>query len=409
MIPSVTDKSLISVTNWRRHTDPPFLWIFVFISSVSLHLLAFWFLRSSNEFRPWSPQSNQAEIPVDLIDISPQVQSKTQISTPKSPPLQKSVTASSPKIAPITPDNADDSAINSDFNLTEQGESNNTEVDSQEVQKPEAVNPAVNSTPTPTVQFTPTATPTQTIPSVQKQEAVNSTPTPNPPVRFTPQPQPSQTVPLNDLPWNRRQEVELGQGTLLPSDVPSDSVTPTPETSATPDSETSATPNSETSSTPNSETSSTPDSETSATPDSETSATPTGGSGIANVVPILKDEVIQLRQQKEIGDEVLPDVLAKYQGNSSKELELSLLPSNSGLKPANLLASLVIDKNGNFQQAIVLKIEPTTLSSEKGLYEQALNDIFKQESFLAAYNLNGSKPDLSNLYVRITIELINSP
>ncbi|MBY5280827.1 hypothetical protein [Anabaena sp. PCC 7938] len=368
MTPSVTDKSPISATGWRRHTDPPFLWIVLFISSVSLHLLIFWLLRSSNEFKPWIPQSSQAEIPVDLIDISPQVQSTTK---PDSTPTtvtskfsslpQQSVTASLPKIAP-TPNNPDDGVINPDFNLSQQGESKNTEVNNQ----------SVTPTPNPTAQATPVETipsPSPTASPTAQATPAETIPSPSPTTQATPTATPAETIPLNDLPWNRRQEVKLGQGTLLPNDFPSDSPTPTPEDSST----------------------------------------PRGGGAIANVAPILKDEVNELREQQQLRVDALPDVLAEYQGSRTKELEVSFLPGDSELKPANILASLVIDKNGNFEQAIVINIEPAILSSQKSIYEQALNDIFRQESFLAAYNLDGSKPDLSNLYVRIRIEPINSP
>ncbi|AFZ60833.1 hypothetical protein H6G54_05280 [Anabaena cylindrica FACHB-243] len=408
MTPSVTDKSPISATGWRRHTDPPFLWIVLFISSVSLHLLIFWLLRSSNEFKPWIPQSSQAEIPVDLIDISPQVQSTTK---PDSTPTtvtskfsslpQQSVTASLPKIAP-TPNNPDDGVINPDFNLSQQGESKNTEVNNQ----------SVTPTPNPTAQATPVETipsPSPTASPTAQATPAETIPSPSPTTQATPTATPAETIPLNDLPWNRRQEVKLGQGTLLPNDFPSDSPTPTPEDSPTPNPEDSPTPTPEDSPTPTPEDSPTPTPEDSPTPNPEDSSTPRGGGAIANVAPILKDEVNELREQQQLRVDALPDVLAEYQGSRTKELEVSFLPGDSELKPANILASLVIDKNGNFEQAIVINIEPAILSSQKSIYEQALNDIFRQESFLAAYNLDGSKPDLSNLYVRIRIEPINSP
>ncbi|TAF05635.1 MAG: hypothetical protein EAZ77_13680 [Nostocales cyanobacterium] len=343
-----------------RHTDPPFLWIVVFIGSISLHLLVFWYLRSSDQFRPWIPQSSQDQIAIDLIDISPQPELNTQPKStattvkPKlSPSTQNSVTASLPQTTPTIPEKPDDEAINSNFNISRQRESQNTEVNNQPIDSQPT--PAF----TPQVKFTPKPKPTFT-----------------PQVKLTPHPTPTQTVPLDDLPWNRRQEVKLGKGTLLPNDIPSDSPTPI--------------------------------SETSPTPISETSPVSTGGGVMANVEPILKDEVEQLRQEQKLRVDALPDVLAEYQGSRTKELELNFLPSDSGLEPANILASLVIDKNGNFLQAIVISIEPATLGREKSIYEQALNEIFEQDSFVGAYNQDGSKPDLSNLYVRIRIEPINS-
>jgi hypothetical protein len=218
--------------------------------------------------------------------------------------------------------------------------------------------------------------------------------------------------------------VRLGKGTLLPDDFSPDSQTPTSEDSPTPTPEDSPTPTSEDSPTPIPEDSPTPIPEDSPTPTPEDSPTPTpedsptptpedsqtsqGGGVLANVDPIPKDEVIQLIQEKKFRVGGLPDVLAEYQGSRSKELDISILPSDSGLKTANILASLVIDKNGNFQQAMIINIEPSILSSEISIYEQALNEIFKQESFVGAYNQDGSQPELSNLYLRIKIEPINS-
>ncbi|MEH1923786.1 hypothetical protein [Nostoc sp.] len=71
------------------------------------------------------------------------------------------------------------------------------------------------------------------------------------------------------------------------------------------------------------------------------------------------------------------------------------------------MASLIIDSNGNFKQAVVLEIQPAALQSEKSKYEQVLNEVFKTENFLPAHNNDGKKPDLSNLYIRVTIQTAN--
>jgi hypothetical protein len=322
----VTDKSLFAGPIWKRHSDPPLLWITVFISSIALHLLVFWFLRSSDKFKPWIPYSNEAEIAVDLIDILPQVKSQIQLTATTTvtqkrlSSTQKPVIASLPNTAPTTTEKPEDDVINSEFN-----------------------DQPVNSTPTATE--TPTPTETQ--------------------------------IPLGELSWNRRQEVSLGKGTILPK-LPD---------AWSPDS-------------------STP--EESPTSTTEDSINAKAGGVLASVNPILKDEVNRLIQEKKLRVDGLPDVLAQYRGSRSKELEISFLPRDSGLKEANILASLVINKNGNFQQVMVINIEPTILSSEISIYEQALNEILKHESFVGAYNKDGSQPELSSLYLRIRIEPINS-
>ena len=337
MIPTVTNNHLndssITSKNFKRHTDPPWLWTFVCIGSVSLHLLVFWLMRSSNEFQAWFPQSNQSSIPIDLIEIAsePKSQIKTQSTTRKIKP--QSSFSTSPKSASVKLSNQDDADYS--VNLPEQDKSEKPKVRKLEVEKTEVEKPPVRQQSYPT----------------------------------NPTPEPTSIIPESERPWNSRQEVKLGEGTLLPKDIPADSPTPTPEPSLTAN----------------------------------------RGGAIATVSPILKEEVSELIQQKQLIADALPDVLAEYKGSTEKELEASILPSDEDLKPANILASLIIDQNGQFQQAIVITIEPAALRSQANIYEQALNQMFQNESFFAAYNQDGSKPDLSNLYIRLKIKPINSP
>jgi hypothetical protein len=336
-----------------RHIDPPWLWMAVFTGSIFLHLFGFWLLLTDNMPVP----REQFIVDIDLIDIPSSKESPpTTVKPTVSSSSQKSVTASLPKTTVTTPENADNQVINSDLNRSQQRESKNTEVNNQPLE-PKAI---------PQTQFTPTPIPTEAIPS-------------------------------NDLPWNRRQEIKLGKGNLLPNDIPSVSPTSTPE----PESPSTPTPEPESPSTP------TPEPESPSTPTPEETTTAKTGGLLANIAPILRNEVEQLRQDGTLRVDALPDVLAEYQGLPSKKLELNFLATDSGLKSANILASLIIDKNGNFKQAIIISIEPITLRTEKRIYEQALSEIFEQQTFVAAYNRDGSKPEFSNLYVRITIDPIN--
>jgi hypothetical protein len=81
MTQSVDQTSITDVTS-RRHNDPPGLWIAVVTSSVALHLLLFWLMRSSNAFSPWFPRASQAAIPIEIIEISP-TESKAKPSKPQ--------------------------------------------------------------------------------------------------------------------------------------------------------------------------------------------------------------------------------------------------------------------------------------------------------------------------------------
>ncbi|MEH2014346.1 hypothetical protein [Nostoc sp.] len=436
MIPSVADKTPIPAKVWRRHTDPPGLWISVVIGSVSLHLLAFWLMRSSNAFSLWFPQQSQSVVPIELIDIAPKTKSitksKSTAKTVSPKPLsstQKSVPARSIQTARTTPRNQDFGAINSAENLQ---------------QKSRTYASQSNSRP------------------FRQQRVLTATAKPTP--IATPKP----TVPVGSLPWNRRQEIKLGKGTPLSTGIPSNPpvseaenretpprtptqetpatrtretpatriretpatrtretpatptretpstrtretpATPTRETPSTRTRETPATPTKETPATPTRETPATPTRETPATRTRETPATPTGGASVAIVAPLLRDKVSNLIQSGRLRQDALPDVIALYRGSNTKQLDSSFLPGDSEVKPAQILASLVIDNKGNFQQALVIEIEPATSQNEKSTYERILNEVFKTENFFAAHNNDGTKPDLSNLYVWIKIQPANS-
>lgn len=344
MIPTVIDNYSNKSENFRRHTDPAWLWIVVSTASVSLHLLVFWLMRSTDEFPAWFPQSNQNSIPIDFLEISSEQKSiiKPTSTTPKV--KQQSSFSLSPQSSAITDSNQDHSEINSSGNLPQQHKNQKPEVIKPEVLKPEVTKPLIRQQSYPT----------------------NATPETTP------------IIPERELPWNRRQEVILGKETVLPSDIPADSPTPAVEPPLN--------------------------------PNSEPSPTVNQGGAIATITPVLKEEVNELIQQRQIRADGLPDVLAEYKGSTEKELELSSLPGDEIIKSANILISLIIDSNGYFQQAEIITIEPEVLSGEISIYEQAINQIFADEMFLAGYNQDGSKPDLSNLYIRLQlkIEPINS-
>ncbi len=402
---SIADKTPIPAKVWRRHTDPPGLWISVVIGSVCLHLLAFWLMRSSNAFSLWFPQQSQSAVPIELIDIAPTKKSIARKVSPR--PLystKKSVPERLLQTARTTPKNQDLGAINSADNLQPKSQIYASKPNSQPFRQQRVSTP----TPTTTTTATPKPTPTPT-----------STPTPIPKSTPTATPTPTSTLPVGNLPWNRRQEIKLGRGTALPTGIPSNPPvseaenreaprTPTQETPSTASRETPLTPSRETPSTPSRETPPTPSRETPPTPSRETPPTPTEGASVAIVAPLLRDEVSNLIQSGRLRQDALPDVIASYRGSNAKQLDSSFLPRDSEVKPAQILASLIIDRNGNFQQAQVLEIEPATLQSEKSIYEQLLNDVFKTENFLAAYNNDGTKPDLSNLFVQIKIQPANS-
>ncbi|MBO1043730.1 MAG: hypothetical protein AN481_14575 [Aphanizomenon flos-aquae LD13] len=382
MISTITNNHLhdrlIISHNSRRHIDPPGLWIMVSIGSLSLHLLVFWLVGSSNNFKPWFPPSNQSSVPIDLIEIPSQPKSKIKPQPTTTKIKTQSYFSPSPKSLPVKLENQDDDQITSDTNLPQQDKVQKPQVQKPQVQKPQVQKPQVQKPQVqkPQVQKPQVQKPQVQKPQVQKPQVQKS------PVRqqFYPTKPIAEVTPIipeSELPWNSRQEIKLGEEKPLPQDIPTDFPTPTAKPSTN--------------------------------PNLEPSPTVTGEGAIATINPINREQVSELIQQRTLSPDGLPDVLAEYKGSPEKELEISVLPTDKNLKPANILASLIIDDNGKFQQAKIINIEPIVLPSQKNIYEQALNQIFAEESFLAAYNQDGSKPQLSNLYILLQIKTINSP
>ncbi|MDB9521473.1 hypothetical protein PN480_05835 [Dolichospermum circinale CS-1225] len=364
MIPTVIDNYSNKSENFRRHTDPAWLWIVVSIASVSIHLLVFWLIRSTDEFPAWFPQSHQSSVPIDFLEISSEQKSiiKPKSTTPKV--KQQSSFSLSPKSSAITDSNQDHSEINPSDNLPQQHKNQKPEVLKPEVLKPEVLKPEVIK---PEV-IKPEVIKPEAIKPLIRQQSYPSNATPE----TTP------IIPERELPWHRRQEVILGKETVLPSDIPASSPTPAVEPPLN--------------------------------SNSEPSPTVNQGGAIATITPILREEINELIQKGQIRADGLPDVIAEYKGSTDKEIELISLPGDEIIQSANILTSLIIDSNGYFKQAEIITIEPEVLSGERSIYEQAINQIFAQERFIAGYNQDGSKPDLSNLYIRLQlkIEPINS-
>ncbi|MBD2437640.1 hypothetical protein [Nostoc sp. FACHB-110] len=392
MTSPVAEKTHIPSKAWRRHTDPPSLWIFVAVSSVSLHLLVFWLMRSSNVFGLWFPQESQSVVPIDLIEIAPSVKSTSEPKlspTTAVPKVKQSESANTATKLQTTPKNqdADTTSILKKQEIFAQAQT-------KAVVKKTAPQPKPTASTQPKPSFTPKFT--------------QSTPTPT----ATPK------IPVGNLPWNRRQEIVLGKGKPLPSGIPSaqstnnsspDSIKNEPKSpgriaSSTPASKNPNTSASNNSNLPREKIPQNPTSKASPTPTENSPQPPTDNNSntseqtgsIATIIPLSAIEAQKYSQD-------LSAVSAQYQGSKTKELASSFIPGDGGIVPAKLIASLVIDDKGNFQKAVVIQIEPKELKSEKMNYEQVINDMFKNEQFTAAYNQDGSKPEFSNLFVRIVI------
>ncbi|AFZ22573.1 hypothetical protein Cylst_0197 [Cylindrospermum stagnale PCC 7417] len=374
MAPSVTDKTLIPTKAWRRHTDPPLLWITVAISSVSLHLLGFWLMRSSNEFKPWFPQVSPGSIAIDFVDISPSakpIAKSTSIATkvsPKPPTTQPKLTAT---LAP---------------------------------------EPTPTSIFVPEPRLTPTPTPTPT-PRPKPEATPTPTPTPTPKPEATPTPTP--TNPVGSFPGNRRQQVILGEGKLLPKDPlsglasPTTNASPSPTTNPSPSPTTNASPsqtaNPSPSPTANPSPSQTanpspsPTANPSPSPTSQTPESQTGG-GLIAAWKILNPEE---QREKSRSDRPPDDLILPTIRTGEGEIDLTG-NTNQNLPKGVFLVSLVID---NIGKCIGAEVQGSDLPpQEKKKLAEFAKETFQKQQFQPARFPDGkTPPSLSNVFVEFTI------
>lgn len=343
MLDSLTVKNLSPKS--QRVIDSPGLWILAFSGSISLHVLLFWWLSSSKLFGFWVPpsQSGQDNVVVELVDIPASVEPQKQV--PKSEPA-----LAKPNPSPSTPKQSNYSTTKKVVAKVVVAKPSNSNLNRSPATSPKQNQPN-NLTPEPTRGKFPLS------PRVQSP--------------------PSEDPPCN----NPREDVKLGEPTPLPSisppnPSPSPSENPTPET------------------------------------------TPVGENSQPQLFPQLftftieplnrEEDIQELRKQGLIRQEnILPDVLPKYQGSNTGELTIKVSSIDAQTKPLTILASLIVDQHGKFQKAFI--IDPNISKKDKSVYEPSLQDLFQQEKFVGGYNQDGSQPPQSYLYVKVTIVPRDSP
>ncbi|PLZ18394.1 hypothetical protein [Fischerella thermalis] len=375
MTKSVTEQKATSSPIYRRHSDPPGLWIAVFTGSVAIHLLAFWMLRLySYQLSLRQQQNSSNNIPIEIIEISPTESAKAQSQAKVKPasPQSSSLLTNEDAIALIDQKTAIASKPNSSLRQqpsakpqpTTQPESTPTpELPAN--QQPDTIPP----TPPPDNTDTSTSESENPIPDEQNQALLpNTNPTTPPKDSF-----PSTNEQLeSQLPEQPNANISLGKSTPLPTIDPS--LQPPPQL--------------------------------------PTDETQTSGGLVATWDAFSRDEMIDLVRKGVVIQDVPPDIVAQPLGDNTKELPVSFISSEPDLDNVDLVASLAIDEKGkliardaNGNPGVeIIDMTPEELATKKTKYQQLLIDVFQNVSFSPGRNQDVSQPLQSNLFVRVKIE-----
>ncbi|MFB2772806.1 hypothetical protein ACE1AT_26570 [Pelatocladus sp. BLCC-F211] len=404
MTKSVTDQKPIPSQINRRHSDPPGLWIAVVTGSVTLHLLAFWLLRSySYQLSLRRQQNSNSAIPVELIEVSPTGRSKVQPQA-KAKPGSPQSSSNTQKSVAVT----DEDAIALLDKKTAIASNPNSSTPPQQPSNKPIVNQQQTATAKPQLTTQPKSIPKST-PSIP--------PTPEPESSAVPQPDTTPVTPppdQTDIPTSESENpIPDEQNQALSPDI---NVT-TPPTNTSPS--TNSPINSQLPKQPDANISlgkstSLPTLDPSVQPPPSLSADETRSDGglVATWNAFSRDEMIDLWQKGVVRQDVPPDVLAQPLGENTKELPVSFISSEPDLDNVDLLVSLAIDQNGkliardiNGNPAVdIIDMTPEEPAAKKSKYQQLLIELFQNVSFSPAINQDGSKPLQSNLVVRVKIE-----
>ncbi|PMB15041.1 hypothetical protein CEN47_27715, partial [Fischerella thermalis CCMEE 5319] len=321
MTKSVTEQKPTPSPIYRRHSDPPGLWIAVFMGSVAIHLLAFWMLRLySYQLSLRQQQNSSNNIPIEIIEISPTESAKAQ---------------SQAKVKPVSPQSSSLLTNEDAIALIDQKTAIASKPNSSPRQQPSpkptvAQQQTATAKPQPTTQ--PESTPTPELPANQQPDTIPPTPPPDNTDTSTSEsanpipdeqnqallPDTNPTTPPKDsfsstneqletqLPEQPDANISLGKSTPLPTIDPS--VQPPPQL--------------------------------------PTEETQTSGGLVATWDAFSRDEMIDLIQKGVVIQDVPPDIVAQPLGDNTKELPVSFISSEPDLDNVDLVASLAIDEKG---------------------------------------------------------------
>ncbi|MBH8561238.1 hypothetical protein I8748_03440 [Nostoc sp. CENA67] len=357
MTRSVADKTPISDHFWRRHTDPPGLWIAVAISSISLHLLAFWLIRSSHVIRLGFSQQEQADIPIELVEISPQAKSRASVKPVVANRLSKNQNSQAAKLPKqvtktdqlaVTPPAADISnqgaiASASEKRAIASASEKRANIQQRQLQEAEQQRRLQEAEQQRQLQEAEQQRQLQEAEQQrQLQEAEQQRR-----LQEAEQQRQLQEAEQQRQREQAQQDKPVGTGEQLP---------PPPE------------------------------------PQTQTGI-------FASWVPVSEDE------QRKLMREPLPKnlKLAEHIGSNEKQVASLYINSNLELPAVEFLVSLIIDNTGKFIEAKV--IDQAIPQASKSKYEEFANDVFQGEKFQPARYPDGTTPpEWSNLFVRIKIE-----
>jgi hypothetical protein len=412
-------------------------------------------MRYNNAFSLWFPRDSQAIVPIELIEISPS-SSKPK---PAKPQLKAKTVSLKPaanqQSSTVTPRNENSGKI--DFGASRKQRKRNTFVSKSNTQLvPKQSVPTFTPTPTPTPTATPTPTPTPKPTSFgnlrwkRERERISlGKPTPLP--KFTPvEPRqpigeeeqiPSRRTPRQpigeeeQIPSRRTPRQPIGEEEQIPSrrtprqpteeqeqipsrrtprqpteeqeQIPSrrNRQQPTEEQEQIPSRRNRQQPTEEQEQIPSRRNRQQPTPEEEQIPQSRKTPQPATGGGLIAISRFLTPNELTPDEQRILIRDPLPEglILPKHIGSNSKQIDSGSIKPNSDLPEKEFLATLVIDKAGNFVQAVVE--DPAIAPEQRRKYQEFANSIFQGEKFQPARSTNGTPvPELVNRFVRIKIQ-----
>ncbi len=410
MTQPVADQTPIPERTYRRHTDPPGLWIAVALGSISLHLLLFWLMRSHG--LSLLQKTSSTAIPIEFITISakktpPKALPKRQSTTPK-PSSVKVPKQVAPKSSPAKSSLVEDRNAIAFTNTLSTSINENVKPKNPKTQPKIAVEPEPE--PEPTNPISPEEQEPEPTPSPDTPQDEPPEPTPSPDITETPEPDPTPSSSPG---------VEDQQPEPTSSPNPEENTdTTSQELKNQENSDRAFNPQNNTtnSSSPNlspSETNNLPDN----LPKTEGEVAVGKETPLADLAPPVQPQQSPPNTQQggtgiaswdiEIGgvQKNNPENLAQPIGKiRQKELKIS---SKEEPTPGSITfqASLMIDSSGNLTDVY---IPPSISEPQSSRYRDYALELFKDQKFIPA-SINGKKPEVSSLVVRITIQRKESP